>query len=346
MAILTSLKFNDHSGVIAVDAESWHLRRRKSYFSNRIYTLSPSADTGEPGVELLYAGVGYPAFHFETAERASKALADKKPGDIETVYDAARVVLDAFTETRRRRVNDRMKFLYGMDIDDMKRMDAGSGGGSRARIGRHALQLAGGGERPGYPPLSFSNDACLIGIDAADGYSAFALKEKDCVLSYQSCGFEAMGHGRYGAAASFAKLLNGLFLDHRRQGVGFRKGFLTVLDAMVEAFEHYGQAGGPVSLGFADAEGAPGKDRVRVIEDNRSHLAIDIARLFRNGLIREETAVALLEKVVAPGADAGAVEKEMFDSADDFTAAEKLLRGYKIAEPGLPAAPGMEDILE
>ncbi len=344
MAILTSLKFNDHSGVLCIDSESWHLLRRKSYFSNRIYAVSPPSVADEPGVALLYAGVGYPAFHHEVAERAARAMAGTAAAKIETVHDAARIVLDAFVEVRSRRVNDRMKFLYGFDVENLKRMDAPEDGNTAAQVQKRAYELAGGKEKPAYPPLTCSNDACLIGIDSADGYSAFALKEKDCVLSFQSCGFEALGHGRYGAAARFAKLLNGLFLDHRREGVGFRKGLFTVLDAMVEAFEHYGQAGGSISLGMIDAEAAPGKGRVRIIEDERGDLMVDTTRLFRNGLINHEAACSLLEKIAAPGADPAIIEKEMFDSAKDFTVAEKLLRGYKIVEPGVPAAVSMEDI--
>lgn len=344
MAIVTSFRFTPNSGAICVDQESWHIWRRKNWFTDHLYILLDADLSDRFGVELVYGGVGHPPFHLETAEIARKMLrehlnqADIDPGDI-TVEYLGKIVLNAFHAVHHRRVNDKLNYLYGFDLDDLSAGEFSNEKGSfpiaRDEIRKRALNIVQGSETTGYGPFTPPVEACLIGVDRQYGFSAFCLKEKDGVLGFQSCWFEALGQGRQGAAIRFAKLLNQRTLANRRRGEGRDDGPFHLLDAVSESMDHYGQDGGFVRMMIIDGDAPDRSLRIRDLRDDAARLCVEIVRAVRNNLLDKETAVSLIRDLTV-NSDIDTVETRFFNAVPDPAQLGKLLRRYKIQEPGLP----------
>lgn len=346
MAIVTSFRFTDNCGAICVDQESWHVWRRKNWFTDHLYPLIDADQADAFGVELVYGGVGHPPYHLETAEKARKlikahlAQPDLDPADV-TVEKLGKIVLEAFQEVHRRRVNDKLEYLYGFNMDELNSGQFTNCKGTfeinRDEVKSRALNIVQGKENTGYGPFTPPVEACLIGVDRQYGFSAFCLKEADGVLGFQSCWFESLGIGRQGAAMRFAKLLNNRTLESRRAGEGRDRGVFYLLDAISESMDHYGQDGGFMRMIIIDGDAEKRKDRVRDLCDNVARLCVEIVKAQRYGYIKEDQAVILLKELTAPGADIDTVERGLFQSANDMAELGKFLRRYKTAEPGLPA---------
>ncbi len=347
MAIVTSFRFTESSGAICIDQESWHIWRRKNWFTDNLYPLVPEILADRFGVELVYGGVGHPPFHFEVAREAQLRLTahlenpDLDP-DTVTVTNLGEIVLEAFQSVHFRRVNDKLEFLYGFGIDDFNAGTYSINGNSyeikRKSVKDRAVKIIEGKETTGYSPLPPPVEACLIGVDPHLGFSAFALKEADGVLGFQSCWFESLGIGRDGAAIRFAKLLNNRFLDTRRTGEHFGSGMVHLLDAIQESMDHFGQNGGFGRFIILDGKGAGRKERVRDICDDRARLAFEMVRTLRGGLISRDACIAMLEDLIIKNGDLLTMERQLFDAVDDPALLGKLLRGYKVDEPDLPTA--------
>jgi hypothetical protein len=353
MAIITTFRFTPDSGAICIDQESWHIWRRKNWFTDHLYILLDQELSDRFGIELVYGGVGHPPFHLETAEYARRMLREylthRNPEtDTITVQSLGSIVLEAFQNVHGRRVNDKLNYLFGFDRDDF---NAGTFTTQDSifsiqddDVKTRALDIVQGKENTGYGPLTPPVEACLIGIDRQYGYSAFCLKEKDGVLGFQSCWFEALGQGRQGAAIRFAKLLNQRTLSSRRQGEGQDNGLYHLMDAVSEAMDHYGQDGGFVRMMLLDGNAADRRERLRDIRDDAARLCVEIIKAARHDLLPKQTAVELLRETVQPDADIDTLEQKFFNSVPDPIVLGKFLRRYKIQEPGLPGKGPEKDL--
>ncbi|MCD4653102.1 hypothetical protein K8T06_04130 [bacterium] len=345
MAIVTSFRFTENSGAICVDQESWHVWRRKNWFTDHLYNLIEADQADKFGVELVYGGVGHPPYHLETAEKAKKRIREHlsqpglDPSDV-TVEKLGKVVLEVFQEVHHRRINDKLEYLYGFNMDELNAGEFTNSNGTfkinRKEVQTRALKIIHGEEKTGYGPLTPPVEACLIGVDRLYGFSAFCLKEKDGVLGFQSCWFESLGQGRQGPELRFARLLNNRTLDSRRKGEGKDKGVFYLLDAISEAIDHYGQDGGFIRMMIIDGDAENQADRVRDLRDDAARLCVEIVKAQRNDLITRDRAIELMTGLTVAEPDVMAMEKEFFNSVSDPTLLGKLLRRYKFEEPGLP----------
>jgi len=339
MAIVTSLRFTENSGAIAIDQESWHIWRRKNWFTDHLYVLVPEHQSDKFNIDLVYGGVGHPPFHCEVTKKA-RFMIDTFLSDPET--DPESITLEAFHFVHSRRVNDKLNYLYGFDRSDLNSGTFLSQGKmhniAQKNVIDRSIKIVRGKESIGYSPLSPPVEACLIGIDKKYGFSAFAIKEEDGVLGFQSCWFESLGIGRDGAASKFAKFMNNRFLDSRREGEGISVGLLHLLDATCESMDHYGQNGGFIRFIILKGDGQNQSERVLDIKDDSARLSVEITRAFRAGIIPSETAVNLLSEIIDNEARLEIIEQRLFQTVDDPVLLGKLLRGYKIPEGNLGEA--------
>jgi len=303
MAIINSLRFGSTTGAVCIDSESWFLMRRKTHLADGLYPLVPDGIARRLGTQLVYGGVGHPAFHGEVARRARRKIRDRHGQAAEPVpaRDMAPLVLEALQEAHRRRIDDRMRFLYGFDRDELNQ-GSFQRGGERTEIRlemvrKRARRLARGEEDLGRGPLTPRNHALLVAVDPRDGFTGYCLKEEDGVLSFQSCGFDTVGQGRYGAAAVLGRELNRRTVHQRRAGLGAGRGLLQLLLSMLEPAESYGQVGGSLHLILLDAEGAFDGELLKPVTDEPARLAREIALACRHGLLPEPAAEVLLEEL-------------------------------------------------
>ncbi len=344
MAIVTAFRFSKDSGAICVDQESWHIFRRKNWFTDHLYLLVPKEHSDRYGIELAYGGVGHPPFHYEAVKMARRKISDYLDGpgikaEDATVENLGRLVLEAMREVRRRRVNGKLHYLFGFDGD-------GFASGNFKREGceysirqkdvkTRCMDIIGGRETVDDSPFSPPVEACLIGTDRRYGYSAFALKEKDGVLSFQSCWFESMGQGRDGAAQRFADFLNKRILDIRRSGADLAEGLTVLMEAACMSIDHYGQNGGFVRVIILNGEGASREERVIDIHDDKARVMVEMVKASNHGIVSRSRVRELIWRTACGRLAVEEAEKELFGSCPEPAKLGKLLRGYKIEEPGL-----------
>jgi hypothetical protein len=346
MAIVTAFRFTENTGGICVDQESWHIWRRKNWFTDHLHTLVPENLSDQFGVDLIYGGAGHPPYHYEVAltarDRITTFLTERDPenGEPVTVEMLGHVVLEAFREVHSRRIDDKLTYLFGFDRKSFNAGEYTSNGEektiSRPEVKTRAMKIIQGKETTGYSPLSAPVEACLIGVDKLYGYSAFALKETDGVLGFQSCWFESLGQGRDAAAISFSKHLNSCHLDTRRVGVGEPEGLLILLESICNAIDHYGQNGGFIRFMLLDGDGENRTERIRDIFDERAALSLEIVRAKQGGMLDSKGAIELLQFLVRDMRPVEEIERKLFKTVPDAMKLGKLLRGYKIHEAGVP----------
>ncbi|OGL43577.1 MAG: hypothetical protein A2161_21525 [Candidatus Schekmanbacteria bacterium RBG_13_48_7] len=346
MALVVALRFSSKSGALCVDQESWHLLRRKTFFSDCIYSLLTEEMADRTGSELIYAGVGHPSFHMEVATKSEKAITEYLNSRTTAKLDTknpqsntkklAEIVCDVFRNVHRRRISDRLEYLYGFSTEDFLNRKIEKGNQSvpitQEKVLQHSRDILEGKDALGYPPLSPAIEAIIIGVDQVYGFSGFTLKEQEGVLSFHSCGFDALGCGRYVAATGLTKFFNNLFLDSRRTGIGKPAGLYHIIDAMIEGIDHSGQVGGNIRLVMIDAEAKTRENRLRVLSLNRSRLSLEIVRAARNNFISRETAQNYLVEIIDKKRTWEQIEKDFFSNSGSPEKMEKLLRGYKIEE--------------
>ncbi|MFC1853081.1 hypothetical protein ACFL27_23025 [candidate division CSSED10-310 bacterium] len=353
MALLTSLRFTSRMGAMAIDQESWFLRRRKTFFTDYLYPLIP-VELAEMGLELYYGGIGHPSFHYEVVSNARQAIAQKyvnvdKCADTlftaRPAYDLGREVLYAFQKTMQKRIDDRLQFLYGFSRQDFIQKNAPQERGqnnstpvvNQSVVKSRALNIIEGKESLGYGALTVANEACVIGIDPKNGFSGFTLKEEDGVLSFHSCGFDALGSGKYIAGSEFADLLNQLSLKQRRSGMGLIHGLTQLGKAHIKASNTFGQVGGTIRIIILDADGRTRALRRVEIAHNKALLFTEMLKGYLAGLLTEKILQSLIHDLLA-GLSLDVVEDKFFRSISDFHLLEKMVRGYKIGLSDLPQA--------
>jgi len=346
MAIVTAFRFTPQSGAICIDQESWHIWRRKNWFNDHLYDLLPSETTDLHHIELIYGGTGHPPYHREVTGKArillQKHINEKKSETHEfTVPELAEVVLSVFQSVHRRRVNDKLKYLFGFNTDEFNAMEFQKNGEKRAIkqscVKDRALSIVQGQAGMGYSPFGPPVEACLIGVDKKYGFSAFVLKEEDGVLSFQSCWFESIGQGRHGAAIRFADRLNDRFLNTRRQGEGNPEGLFVLLESIKESMDHFGQNGGSIRCMLIDSNGETKEQRLLDIRDDIARLAFEIVHTSQNNLVSREKAVSMVWDLVNGKTTLEKCERTLFSNSEDSNRLGKLLRGYKIGEGNLPS---------
>ncbi len=122
MAIVTALQFSASSGALMCDEEYWYLRRRRSFFLDNIRNIIPEEVSDALGIYAGYGGWGHPGFHEEVIQRSRdavlKAWKDGKSGELVDLENIAMIVRRAMEDTRRRKVDDMLKYLYGFNTHE------------------------------------------------------------------------------------------------------------------------------------------------------------------------------------------------------------------------------------
>ncbi len=353
MAIVTALQFSPSSGAMICDEEYWYLRRRRSYFLDNLKQIVPEDIAEKLGIEAAYGGYGHPGFHEEVLDRSRKAIrsafdsgpgtTDKNPtlSDLESI---AMIVRRAIQETRRRRIDDMLKFLYGFTVDDLNRQQFSEDGKTydikQDAVLSEARKLVNYEKKNAMTEAIFKNKAVIIGFDPEHRFRSFHLNAENTVCSLVSGGFEAIGAGLYGAGVAFSQIMNHLTLDERRQGIGRVWGMIALFEATMKAYDHFHEVGGGLNIVYINGEGKKHKDRYFEFSDSPTRLAREMVYAKQHDFIDYETLYPLMEDVLFNGKPVADVEKTFLDSVTDLEATRRLLRGYKFSPYPQKSDPG------
>ncbi len=343
MAIVTALQFNTHSGAMICDEEYWFLRRRRSYFLDNIRNLIPEDLSESLGIEAAYGGWGHPGFHEEVIQRTRdevRKMAESGSDDlpdgrgITDLEGIAMIVRKAMEDTRRRKIDDMLTYLYGFNLDDLNQ-GFWTENDSRYDIKQDSVLSAARGiatyqTKNHLTNPIFKNKAVVIGYDGTYEFRGYHLNAENTVCSLISGGFEAIGAGFYGAGIQFSQLMNQLTLEERRNGFDRVWGMVALFEATLNAYDHFHEVGGGLTLVYIDGEQKSHGERYHEISDDRTQLAKEIVKAYQNHLISSDQIYMFMEDLMFNNKPVKSVEKTFFSVTPDLPALRKLLRGYKI----------------
>ncbi|MCD4654134.1 hypothetical protein K8T06_09375 [bacterium] len=337
MAIVTSLQFSAVSGALMCDEEYWYLRRRRSFFLDNIRNVIPEEVSADLEIYAGYGGWGHPSFHEEVIRRTREKVLDVwKNGDTSELKDLeniAMIIRKAMEQTRRRKIDDMLKFLYGFNLDELNQGYFEENGDKvdikQDAVVKAAKDIATFKTQNGLTNPIFKNKCVFTGYDPTWGFRGWHINAENTVCSLISGGFEAIGAGHYGAGIEFSRILNRLTLDQRRQGFDRVWGMIALFEATLNAWEHFHEVGGGLHLILIDGKATKKADRYREVSDHPMQLAKEMITAVRFGMISYETIYPLIDELIFKQANTKKIEKKFIEKANDPAALRKLLRGYK-----------------
>ncbi len=353
MAVVTALQFSPVSGAMICDEEYWYLRRRRSYFTDNIRNLIPEDVADALGIQAAYGGYGHPGFHEEVIRRTREKITkifqdstgDKAAGQLGDIENIAMIVRQAMQDTRRRKVDDMLKYLYGFNMDELNQGVFEENGTKydikQENVVTDAKKIVTYEKKTGLTDPIFKNKAVVIGYDRSFGYRGFHVNAENTVCSLISGGFEAIGAGLYGAGVEFSRIMNRLTLDERRNGFDRVWGVIALIEATLKAYDHFHEVGGGLNFIYINGEASSAADRYIELHDNVTRLAHEMVKTAQYSLVGYAQIYPLINDLIFNRVDRRKVEKKFFQSVKDQKSLNKLLRGYKFHP--YPPAPAQKE---
>lgn len=343
MAIVNALRFDEYSGAIISDEESWRLRHRRTLFCDNIHSLVTPDISDALHIEAVYGGVGTPAIHYETVTKTQYQLADifKRRNDpvikkqlYKTNGDISKITLENLQKTIRRRADDRLRFLYGFTSEDLNRGYFEAQGEKidikQENVKNKALAIATLKDKSEIAKSEIENHACLIGYDKKQGFTAYCLKGEISVSSFVSGGFESLGTGKYGGGQAFAEFLNKKFLAERTKGFNRVEGMIELIYSAIQGALYFSQVGGYFSIAYIDGRGKDHASRYKEIIHHRAKLASEIVHSYKAGYLPRNITYQLVNDLVYEDANEDKIEGRFFKAVKDRKKLGYFLRAYKL----------------
>ena len=345
MGMVAALRFNPEMGAIVSDEGDWNLRfRRKAYLDN-IHKLVDDDIADSLGIEVAYAGTGYPSLHHEVVLNTRKKIREiwdsrgedavKNP-PFRTVEDISRIALDVLHAVIRRRIDLRLHFYYGFSTDELNQGSFIADGKSleinQDAVLDKARKIASGEEGGRLSSAWFKCRATTFGYDNERGITGYYLDPEKFVMCYNYEGWDAFGAGKYAAGIVLAKYINRKVLKYRREGFPPAEGLMTLLDAAINALDTFQETGGNINITLIDMKEKSSAKRYQEYFDGTSTLAVEIVKAWRCRYLDRPTGEDLITKLIFKNAKPAVIEKELFKKASDPVALELALRGYKLDE--------------
>ncbi len=336
MSLVNFLKFNNDAGAIISDEEYWNVFFRKRMHGDNLHRLLSPEQSETLGIQVVYGGVGYPAVHRDVIENTRRIIQDtideKGVSSIQRVKDVARIAFDCLQIAIRRRIDQKLKFYYGFQTQDLNacrfRVDDETYPIESTLVMDNARKLASRETQDTLLKAAMDAKAAVFGYDT-DGMTGYYLSGENSIMGYVHEGFEAIGTGKYASGLVFGQDFKAKTLKMRQNGYEPAEGLYALIDSAFLAGEHFKEVGGNYNIVIVNRAASKATDRYRQIFDDNARLATEIVRAVRSGYLRKEQAVHLIDEMVFQNKSLQATEKKLFQLSENSDALMFILRGYK-----------------
>ncbi|MBN1296997.1 hypothetical protein JXA80_09465, partial [bacterium] len=212
MALVNFLKFSPDSGAIISDEEYWNVFFRKRMHGDNLHALIPAGLEQRLGIRAVYGAIGYPSVHQEvvddTRKRIAAVAAENGVDTLGRLKDVARIAFDCLQAAIRRRIDQKLRFYYGFDTDDLNCGEFTVGEDrwpiASPDVLEKARKLASRETRDTLLKAVMETKAAVFGYDH-DGITGYYLAGENSILGYVHEGFEAIGSGKYASGMVFGQ---------------------------------------------------------------------------------------------------------------------------------------------
>ncbi|MCE1245962.1 MAG: hypothetical protein LWY06_04905 [Firmicutes bacterium] len=343
MATVFFMKFNRDQGALIADEMTWHLGFKYGYrpsrYGDSIMNLLDGEKETNPGFAAVYAGVGFPSFHFEVARKAKKVLTEK-PDCLGDLNKTGEVVESVYQDVHARLINDRLKFNFGFDRDELNRRKFRYDGKEvdivQDSVISEANKILKYGVKEDIYHRIFDNDGLIMGYDQENGIRAYHLCNSGRGLEF-AYPFDALGSGKELGTRLFADTFYRMQLEERRAGFRFTDGLFLLLNCFADAYDFNMKTGGYVQVFMIDAKKEVLQSITAEKHDHGAFLALEVVRAYRWGFLDKDCAQALAMSLLIGDASWEEVETRMFGNASEPDLLRKYLMGYKpVKSPDSP----------
>ncbi len=350
MALVNFLRFNDDCGAGVADEEFWNVFFRRRLCCDSLHSLLDGKTAQACGMEVVYGGSGYPSFHREVVRETRKAIAarmaqaEKQEAEPPaTVREIARMAFDELRKQIRRRIDQKLRFFYGVDTEDVNRSSLSRKGETfpikQGKVMDALRAVSSGDSKDMLLKFIFDSKAVVFGFDQQVGMTSYHLSPDKYICGYVHEGFECIGPGKYASGLSLGRDFRTRTLMMRKAGYEPAEGLFELLSSALIAKDHFKEVGGNMNMVLFDRRGKKREDRFREVVDGSARLAGEIIKAHLAGLLGKDQAIDLLDSLVYGRVDFKTVEKKLVDKAGGPDGLMLVLRGYKLREiPELLAA--------
>lgn len=342
MGLVSTLRFDGCRGAMLASEESWTSRFQRRFHRVVLHPLLTEEQADAWACEVAYGGAGHEGLHDGVVEGTRRELAKRflawkkargKKDPAPTVRDVGECAARVLQVMLHRRADQRLRFYYGFDTKAVHRgkaqLDERIVPLTNATIRERARKVMAGREDDPISKKIRESRATLAGFDAVKGFEVYDLRGESGNLAFVYEGWEAIGHGLYGAAIPLGKLLNHRDFADRLQGPPATEGLYTLVEAGLMAAEHYYQTERDFSILLMDGKGRKRHERLRELDDEVSRLVTETVMAAGRNYLRRSDALELVERLAFDGAPFEEIEAELFRRSEAPEALELLLRGYK-----------------
>ncbi len=338
MALVNFLRFDSNRGAIISDEEYWNVHFRKRMHGDNLHPLLTPEQSEQTGVQAVYGSVGYPALHKETLVRTQRRIPEilnrAEADSTFRVKDLARAAFDALIAVIRLRIDQKMKFFFGFDTDDLNRgfyLENDSKISIKTEVVREAARkLADQSQKDTLLKAVLEAKAVVFGYDH-DGITGYHLSAENAIMGYIHEGFEAVGSGKYASGIVLGASMKSRNMQMRQSGYEIGQGLFELIDSAIIAGDHFREVGGTYNMVILDRTRGV-RMPYREVFDHQARLATEIVRACREGLLDRTIACNLLDRLIMREESSEPIEAELFRETTDPVRLHFVLRNYKLEE--------------
>jgi hypothetical protein len=336
MANVIFMKFNKNQTAIIADESTWHVGHvygyRRTNYGDNLSLLTNNTDISKLKSIAIYAGNGFPSFHFEVINNAKEKLAllDKSC----SVEELSSIVQKEYLNVHQRYINDKLNYLLSFDLNSLnskkffdkekqKEMEI-----LQSSLIDEAKKIIKYGIKDDAFEKIFGNGAAVLGYDEKNGVNSYYVGH-----DYKSIDFayplSSFGSGSTIVAKEYADIIRSKNLKERREGYSLLEGLYILLTVACKTKRNIGRMGGYFQMFIIDAENK--NEKVKEFSDSSLHLLSEIVYAHTMNFIDKKDTMEFIERILINSEkDIDTLELDFYKKAKDIDKLRMLLFGFKI----------------
>jgi len=341
MGTVIFMKFNDEQGALVADESTWHLGfkygYRRSNYGDSIFSLLDEETAKKSNMSVVYAGVGFPSFHYEVAKKG-KTFFDSNIEHYKSLVPISEKLHEIYCSIHKRYVDDKLKFFFDFNTDQLNSLNFKKNEKDyeikQEGIISEAKKIIKYHDKSPGANRVFDNNGFVMGYDKRNGISGYWLDKDRNTMDFASH-LGVLGSGNQVAIHVYSNVTSKMNLTERRNGFDMMDGLYLLLNTAVEIKNTNYRFGGYFQITLIDGTSKYFKTTTKEILNHNAHLVSEIIQANLWGFINKKDTYELMQKLLFEDVEYNIVEQEFFAKVSDLDTVRKYLMGYKPVNQGI-----------